>query len=173
MKNYFLRKIVFILLAYASRIPLEISTNINNSKIEINNKIVIEKEIMIVEIPKINFIGKVYSKDSKLNDIDKNIIIMNESDYPDKEKGIVIIGGHSGVGELAYFKNLNKLVNKDIVKVKYNKKEYTYEVVNYYLDDKNGNIVINNSNNRKKLFLYTCNPFDKKNYLVVVLEEKK
>ena len=167
---------ILLLLSYVAKIPLGFSLKVETSKedvkiVEKNNKQ--EKEIMILEIPKINFIGKIYSKESKLNDIDKNIIIMKESDYPDKENGILIIGGHSGIGRLAYFKNLNKLDIKDIVKIKYESKEYIYEVVNYYLDDKNGNIIINNSNNKKKLFLYTCNPSDKKNYLVVVLEEKK
>lgn len=166
--------IVLILLSFVAKIPLDFSLKNEKPKEEIKiiKKVEEEREIMTLEIPKINFIGNIYSKESKLNDIDKNIIIMPESDFPDKKNGIIIIGGHSGIGKLAYFKNLNKLSIKDIAKIKYNNKEYIYEVVNYYLDDKNGNITINNVNNKKKLFLYTCNPSDKKNYLVIVLEEK-
>ena len=141
------------------------SPNINkNNTTEIVEKE--EQEIMTLEIPKINFIGKIYNKNSKLNDIDKNIIIMNESDMPDKENGILIIGGHSGYGKYAYFKDLNKLSIDDIVIINYLGNTYTYKVVEYHLDSKDGSISINNFNKKNKLFLYTCNPNDKSNYLV-------
>ena len=129
-----------------------------------------EKELMIIEIPKINFIGKIYNKNSKLNNIDKNIIIMNESNMPDEEGGIIIIGGHSGYGKYAYFKHLNKLEIGDEVIIKYLNKKYYYKVIDYYLDSKDGSISINNVNKKNKLFLFTCNPNDKNNYLVYNLE---
>ena len=44
---------------------------------EINNKQV-EKEMMTISIEKINLNRKIYSKNSKLNDIDKNVIIMED-----------------------------------------------------------------------------------------------
>lgn len=129
-----------------------------------------EKELMIIEIPKINFIGKIYNKNSKLNNIDKNIIIMNESNMPDEDGGIIIIGGHSGYGKYAYFKHLNKLEIGDEVIIKYLNKKYYYKVIDYYLDSKDGSISINNVNKKNKLFLFTCNPNDKNNYLVYNLE---
>lgn len=129
-----------------------------------------EKELMIIEIPKINLKGKIYNKNSKLNNIDKNIIIMNESNMPNEDGGIIIIGGHSGYGKYAYFKELNKLVIDDIVILNYLNKKYYYKVIDYYLDSKDGSISINNINKKNKLFLFTCNPNDKNNYLVYNLE---
>ena len=141
--------------------------------IELKNNIIeeeIEQELLTLKIPKINFVGKVYNKNSKLNNIDKNIIIMNESDMPDVDGGMVIIGGHSGYGKYAYFKNLNKLEIGDEVIINYLDHEYVYKVVDYHLDSKDGSIRINNINKKNKLFLYTCNPNDKNNYLVYECE---
>lgn len=140
-----------------------IATNLSN-EIE-------EDPIITIEIPKINLVGNIYSKNSKLNNIDKNIIIMDESDYPDKDNGIVIIGGHSGIGKIAYFKKLNILEENDLVSLNYNNKKYTYKVVEKHLDSKDGSIVINyNKDVNSRLYLYTCNPNDKKNYLVILCE---
>ena len=140
--------------------------------ININNEVKqeVEKELMIIEIPKINLTGKIYNINNKLNDIDKNIIIMKESDMPNKEGGILIIGGHSGYGKYAYFKNLNKLEKDDEIIIYYQNNKYIYKVKNIYLDYKDGSISINNDNKKNKLFLYTCNPNDKNNYLVIDCE---
>ena len=139
---------------------------------ENNNKKNYEKELMTIEIPKIDLKGKIYNKNSKLNNIDKNIIIMNESDYPNTLNGIVILGAHSGIGKYAYFKNLNELEIGDYIYLNYNNNKFSYKVVNYYLDYKDGYISINNVNNKKKLYLYTCNPNDKENYLIIVCESE-
>jgi LPXTG-site transpeptidase (sortase) family protein len=158
---------------------VEEEKNTYNDIVEIKEEIINkevkkeEKELMTLIIPKINFEGKIYNKNSLLNDIDKNIIIMNESDMPDKESGIVIIGGHSGYGKYAYFKNLNKLDINDEIIINYLGNKYIYHVVNFHLDFKDGSISINNNNNNKnKLFLFTCNPNDKNNYLVYDCERK-
>ena len=129
-----------------------------------------EKELIIIEIPKINLKGKIYNKNSILNNIDKNIVIMNESDMPSDKGGIIIIGAHSGYGIYAYFKDLNKLDIDDMVILTYQNKKYYYKVVEFHLDSKDGSISINNINKKNKLFLFTCNPNDKNNYLVYNLE---
>ena len=153
----------------------EIITQNLNSELNIKEEIEIEKEkekeLMNMEIPKIKLNGNIYNKDSKLNNIDKNIIIMNESDYPDTVGGTVIIGAHSGIGKYAYFKNLDKLDINDLVYLTYQEEKYSYRVINYHLDSKDGFITISNVNNKNKLFLYTCNPNDKENYLVIELEQ--
>ena len=139
-------------------------------KEEIINFVEEEKELMIIEIPKIKLKEKIYNKNSKLNNIDKNIIIMNESNMPNDDGGVIIIGGHSGYGKTAYFKHLNMLKIGDEVILTYQNKNYYYKVVEYHLDPKNGSITINNINKKNKLFLFTCNPNDKNNYLVYSLE---
>lgn len=161
-----------------------ISINDNNQEIEIINdesiieepvkekekniieKDNLEKELMTIEIPKIKLKGKIYNYNSNLNNIDKNIIIMKESDLPNIDGGILIIGAHSGYGKYAYFKDLNKLEKNDEIIINYLNNNYVYKVVDYHLDKKDGSISINNVNKKNKLFLYTCNPNDKNNYLV-------
>ena len=159
--------IIFLFATYISRSALLIPSNIVINK-EVDIPIVEEKELMILNIPSINFVGKIYDKNSSLNDIDKNIIILNDSDLPSDKNGIVLIGGHSGIGKYAYFKELNKVKIGDLLIINYSNNKYTYEVNNYYLEDKDGNIRINNYNSLSKLILYTCNPNDKKHYLVIV-----
>ena len=126
-----------------------------------------EKEIMTIKISKLNIKNKIYNFESNLNNIDKNVIILKGSSMPDKN-GVLLIGAHSGTGKLAYFKNLNKIKINDVVEIKYNNKIYKYRVLKKYLDKKDGSINFNNSNNSKKLILYTCNPNDKENFLVVI-----
>lgn len=154
-------------LIFVSCISSIFTYNISKISLKNNNVTIIEEPMMILEIPKISFSGNIYKKESKLNDIDKNVIIMDDSNLPSDKNGIVIIGGHSGIGKYAYFKNLNKLQIGDKINLKYNKKTYIYEVVNYYLDNKDGSIKITNYNKKNKLIIYTCNPNDKNNYLVV------
>lgn len=127
--------------------------------------------LMNIEIDKLNLNRNIYEKDSVLNNIDKNIIILKESDLPNKEKSLVLIGAHSGYGEIAYFNNLDKLINGDVVKLIYKNKIYKYKVINKYLDDKKDGISINYNVLKRRLILYTCNPRDKNNFLIVVSEE--
>ena len=141
-----------------------------------NNEIVIpkynvnkEQEIMTIVIDKIIVNNKIYSKNSKLNDIDKNVIILKESDYPDKENGTVLIGGHSGTGPLAYFARLGELELGDIVKIFYEDNEYDYRVDNISKDNKDGKIRIDYSIKKNRLIIYTCHPDDKDNFLVISL----
>ncbi len=133
---------------------------------EINNKQV-EKEIMTISIEKINLNRKIYSKNSKLNDIDKNVIIMEESDYPDEINSTVILGAHSGTGDIAYFKDLDKLSKGDVITLTYKNKKYKYTVDSLSKDRKDGKIKITYCSNNKRLILYTCYPNDKSSYLVV------
>ena len=126
--------------------------------------------IMNIKIEKIGINNSIYDKGTKENNIDKNVIILEDSDYPDKLYGTVLIGAHSGTGSKAYFKNLNKLKIDDVVIINYLNKKYYYKVIEYHLDSKDGSISINNINKKNKLFLFTCNPNDKNNYLVYNLE---
>ena len=123
-----------------------------------------DKPIMNIKIDKINVNEKIFDKNSSNNVIDKHVIILKESGMPDSGK-TVIIGAHSGVGPLAYFKNLNLLEKNDEILITYNGKEYKYVVKTKYKDDKNGIIRIRSDND---LVLFTCYPNDKKNYLIVV-----
>lgn len=149
---------------------IQLLSNITNTIVTISNKIEVKEEpIMILEIPKIDFKGNIYNIDSELNDIDKNIVIMKDSDMPDEKNSLLIIGGHSGYGKYAYFNNLKKLNINDEILFTYKNKKYKYEIINYYLDSKDGSIVVNNYKDKNIVILYTCYT-DKKNYLVYVGE---
>ena len=65
--------------------------------------------IAVIKIPKIGLEKGLASKGSYYNNVNRNILILNESDMPDKDKGNVILAGHSGSGRTAFFKNLYKL----------------------------------------------------------------
>ena len=141
-----------------------------NSKKEVSEVNYIEKEIMTISIPKLNISNKIYKVESNLNNIDKNVIILKGSNMPDKENGVLLIGAHSGIGKYAYFKNLDKIQLNDEIIINYNNQNYLYKVVNKYLDKKDGSINFNNSPTSKRLILYTCNPNDKDNFLVVICD---
>ncbi len=128
--------------------------NINTSK---------DIPIMYINIPKINVYEEIYDKTSINNDIDKHVIIMNESSYPGEGKN-VIIGAHSGSGPLAYFKELDKLEIGDQIMIDYLDNKYIYVVNNVHKDDKNGRITIKE---KDSLTLFTCYPGDKNNYLII------
>ena len=123
--------------------------------------------IMNIKIDKLKINNPIYEKGSINNNIDKNVIILDQSDYPDKQNGTVLIGAHSGTAKESYFKNLNKLVIGDVIKLTYRDKLYTYKVDKISKDNKDGKISINYENKKNRLVLFTCYPKDKNNYLIV------
>ena len=112
--------------------------------------------ISVLEIPKIKLRNSLYSKESIYNNVDKNLEILSSSDMPDKESGNVIIAGHSGVGDKAYFNDLVKLNINDEVYIYYNNSKYTYKLNNAYEIDKTGNADIIINKNISTLTLITC-----------------
>lgn len=112
--------------------------------------------IAVIKIPKIGLEKGLAPKGSYYNNVNRNISILNESDMPDKEKGNVILAGHSGNGRTSYFRNLNKLVNDDEVSIFYNGSEYKYKVVNQYDIEKTGTANIVRNAEKNTLTLITC-----------------
>ncbi|UKI28954.1 MAG: sortase [Clostridium sp.] len=76
-----------------------------------------------ISIPKIDLKRGFVSKDSKYNNVNRNIYIVPESDYPDKEGGNFILASHSGTSSISYFRNLYKLTLGDKVDITYNNKK--------------------------------------------------
>jgi len=141
----------------------------SNQTIEIKETPVVnkEQEIMTIIIDKIALNNKIYDHNSKENDIDKNVLLIPESDYPDKENGTVLIGGHSGTGKKAFFAKLNEIEINDKITLVYNNKEYVYIVDNISKDSKDGILRIDYPVRYNRLVIYTCHPNDKKSYLVI------
>ena len=115
----------------------QINTNENS-----NRKAGIYDYIAMLEIPKINLKRGLVAKDSSANRVSVNVQTLKESNYPDVEKGNLILAAHSGNGYNAYFRDLYRLEKKDTVNVYYNDVKYTYEIADIYLQDKIGRLVI-------------------------------
>lgn len=147
---------------------IELSYYFNESN-TINNK---QKEhyIAVLEIPKIKLKKGLYNIDSKLNNVDKNIEILHESDMPDIPNGNLILASHSGNSSISYFKNLTKLEINDKIIIYYNNEKYIYKLVNIYEVDKKGSMEIIRNNNKRVLTLITCNKKDKTKQSVFILE---
>ena len=110
----------------------------------------------VIKIPKIGLEKGLASKGSYYNNVNRNILVVKESDMPDKDKGNVILAGHSGSGRTAYFKNLHKLERDDEVSIFYNGNEYKYKVVNQYDIEKTGTANIVRNAEKSTLTLITC-----------------
>lgn len=168
---YSIQKIMMIILTVISSYQNIDDTVIEKKEdviLKKNSTNVVEKNIMKLLIPKISVDNNIYDKNSVYNDIDKNVEIMKDSNMPDDVKGNVILGGHSGTGKVAYFKNLDLLDYGDDILLEYRGKLYKYKVINKYLDSKNGSIVISRNENTSSVTLFTCMPGDRENYLIII-----
>lgn len=123
-----------------------------------------------LEIPKINFRKGIVDKNSKDNNVNKNLFIASNSTYPDVEKGNLIIAGHSGTGYKAFFKELYKLEKGDTAKVEYNGKNYYYQVTKIYEQPKTGKIAIYRNYDKTTLTLVTCTKDKNNKQTVYILE---
>ena len=126
--------------------------------------------IAIIEIPTLSLKRGLVSKDSKNNNINKNIQILKESDMPDVRNGNVILASHSGNTRVSFFKNLNLLKINDISYIYYNNIKYTYKVTKKYLEKKDGDIQIHKDKDTTTLTLTTCSPNHNDKQLTVISE---
>lgn len=136
--------------------PEIISININKDE-QTPQK---EQPIGKVQIPKINLNKSLYKIDSKLNNVEENVTIL-ESNLP----SIIVLAAHSGTGRNAFFKDLNKLNINDTINLTYTNNHYTYKVINIFEQDKSGYITINEKE-YDQLFLTTCS-YNKNKQLII------
>lgn len=123
--------------------------------------------IAVIKIPKIGLEKGLCEKGTYCNNVNRNIQILKESDYPDKEKGNVMLAGHSGNGRVSYFRNLNKLSQDDEVSIFYNGSEYKYKVVNQYDIEKTGTANIVRNAEKNTLTLITCRHNTNKQIVII------
>lgn len=150
-----------------------IKMNLLNAIPKVNNfhKSVEKNEtIATLTIPAISLSHNLYAKEDSRNNLDERLIFLKSSSLPDEEKGNVIIVGHSGYGEIAYFKNLYKLKLGDMIYLTYDKKKYTYKIVDMYKVLKTGKVEVIRDSNKKTITLITC--YGNKNQLVIIGEQK-
>lgn len=135
-------------------------------KEEVKEKVKINY-IAVLKIPKINLERGLVNPNSYLNDVNYNVEIVKGSSMPDQENGNVILAGHSGNARISYFKHLDRLSLNDMIFIDYNKKTYSYKVVNIYDIEKNGKAKIIRDNNRNTLTLITCKHNTNKQIIII------
>ena len=152
-------------------VNIEESTEGQNTTLENNlPDEVTNNYIGYLTIPKINLKKGFLDYRSTENDVEKNILVVEGSTYPDIEKGNLILAGHSGTGWKAFFNDLYKLAIGDQLIVNYKGKVYTYNIVNIYKQDKVGKIGIYRNYDKTTLTLVTCTNNDSKTQTIYISE---
>ena len=123
-----------------------------------------------LSIPKINFNKGFTNIEDEFNTVSRNIQILSSSNYPDEDKGNVIIAGHSGNSSVSFFNKLYLLEIGDLAYIKYNNKNYTYKISNIYKVDKTGKVEVKRNKNNKTLTLITCTKNDKLTQTVYIAD---
>ncbi len=121
-------------------------------------------------IPKINLKKGFLDKRSPDNDVEKNILVVEGSSYPTKDKGNLILAGHSGTGWKAFFNDLYKLNKGDKAIITYKGKTYTYKITNIYTQPKVGKIAIYRNYDKTTLTLITCTNNDSTTQTIYIAE---
>ena len=130
-----------------------------------------EKPIGKLIIKKIEINHNLYKENSKENNVEKNITILNGSISPEKNNSIFFLAAHSGTGEKAFFKDLDKIKKNDLIILIYKDIKYEYIVNNIWETNKNGSINVEKTI-ENQLILTTCSP-NKKNYQLIINCTKK
>ena len=148
----------------------KVDNYINDSKIKVNvvsidNENTINNEevnnyLGVISIPKINLEQGFYDIDNPMNNVDKNIELISNSNMPDVENGTLILAAHSGNDRVSYFNKLYKLNIDDEIEIIYNKSKYLYKLIDIYEVEKTGSITLHDINNITSLVLVTCSNFN-------------
>ena len=123
-----------------------------------------------LNIPKINLTKGFLDNRSSENDVEKNILVVEGSNYPDVDKGNFILAGHSGTGWKAFFNDLYKLSAGDTAKITYKDKTYTYQITNIYKQPKTGKLAIYRNYDKTTLTLITCTNNDSTTQTIYIAE---
>lgn len=142
----------------------------NEVKQEESSDTYTDEYIGYLVIPKINLTKGFVDIRSKENDVEKNILVVEGSNYPNVEKGNFILAGHSGTGWKAFFNELYRMNTNDLVYVTYKNKKYTYKITNIYKQQKVGKIAIYRNYDKTTLTLVTCTNNDSTTQTVYISE---
>ena len=145
-------------------------TNTDNEEVNNINDIIKNNYIAFLQIDKINLKQGLMPKTSPYNDVNYYVEIIDISDFPDIINGNFILAAHSGTSNIAYFKNLYKLIKGDQAIIIYNGKKYIYEIINIYNQVKKGSLNIYRDINKTTLTLITCTKDDKNSQTIYIAE---
>ena len=122
----------------------------------VEKKIDNESYLGILEIPKINLKQGFYNIDSDLNNVNKNVTLLKESTFPNKNGSIIYLAAHSGRSYLGYFKNIDKLEVNNTINLYLDNKLYEYVVTKKEEVQKEGKILVQRNIHENLLVLTTC-----------------
>ena len=117
----------------------------------------------VLGIPSIGFRKPIYYYDSDNNDVDRNIMLLKESDA---KRNLYLLAGHSGSGDNAYFNLINNIDIGDIIYIDVYHERLVYEVYDIFYVIKNGYISFSLDNDL--LYLITCSLVYQNQQLVIV-----
>ena len=143
----------------------------NTNKAEENDKKTNYSYIGELSIPKIKLRRGFVAKESRYNNIEYNVTVAKEADYPDVPLGNFILMAHSGNAYISFFDKLYKLQIGDEASVSYNAVTYNYRLANIYNQAKTGTVAIYRNPNVKTLTLITCTHNDDYNQTIYIFEE--
>lgn len=143
----------------------------NTNKAEENDKKANYSYIGELSIPKIKLRRGFVAKESRYNNIEYNVTVAKEADYPDVPLGNFILMAHSGNAYISFFDKLYKLQIGDEASVSYNAVIYNYRLTNIYNQAKTGTVAIYRNPNVKTLTLITCTHNDDYNQTIYIFEE--
>lgn len=129
----------------------QISSYLSEEKNREKTEIKYDELIGILSIPTIKLKRGFYSIDSPLNDVNKNIQVIDDS--MDK---LLILAAHRGNSKVSFFQNLDKLSMGDEIDLDYKHETFKYRLYYKYYEDKDGNLSIKYDNTKQVLVLITC-----------------
>ncbi len=150
-------------------------TTISTDNIPLSGKKPNEIPIARLIIKDYNINQYIYDIDSRENNVERNVTLLQGSILPEKDNSIVFLAAHSGTSRVSYFTKLNKMKKSINIYFYYNNKIYTYKVIDIEEQQKDGYIEIN-KDNKKQLILTTCSTKNKQKQLVIkstLINEKK
>lgn len=126
--------------------------------------------IGILEIPKINLKRGFLNLNSRYNNVDYNITVINGSTFPNEVNNNLILAAHSGNCPVCFFDKLYNLSLNDKAYVYYNNIKYSYKIVNIYEVEKDGTVAIYRDYSKNTLTLITCTRYSNTKQTVYILE---
>ena len=139
---------------------------------ELEQQIDYSKYVGILEIPKIGLKRGFYGSDNRYNNIQYNVAVIRGSQFPDEERGNLILMAHSGNAYISFFRYLYKLELGDKAYVTFKGKKYTYSIVNIYDTPKVGTVKIIRNYDKTTLTLITCTHNSDDYQTIYILEQE-
>ncbi len=143
---------------------------------KVDESIGIDEYIGYIEIPQIELNKGFLRKESSHNNVEENLYVLNEADYPNVKNGNFVVAAHSGTGWKAFFNELYRLRRDDYIYVTFNHKKYTYKIDNIYKQTKDGTVNLYRDPTQNTMTLITCTNNDDKTqtlYVAYLIKKEK